>query len=103
MRRLLINAPARYDLEAIDTYLRFEKCNTQAADHFVEAVRVAYDAVYDNPMAFRLCPDRYLASNGYRSIGIMRYIMIYRYDENADEVHIIRFFHELQDYANQLS
>lgn len=32
MRKMLINAPARGDLDSIDNYLRFEKCNPQAAD-----------------------------------------------------------------------
>ena len=99
MRKMLINAPARGDLESIDSYLRFEKCNPQAADHFASKVREVYDAVFGNPLAFRLCPDRYLAARGYRPAKVMRYIMLYRYDEQADIMHIIRFFHELQDYA----
>ena len=32
MRKMLINAPARDDLDSIDHYLRVEKCNPQAAD-----------------------------------------------------------------------
>jgi len=102
MRKMLINAPARSDLESIDNYLRCEKCNPQAADNFASKVRDAYDAVMENPLAFRLCPDRHLAVRGYRSIAIMRYVMLYRYDKQLDIVHIIRFFHELQDYANIL-
>ena len=37
MRKMLINAPARGDLDSIDNYLRFEKCNPQAADHFASS------------------------------------------------------------------
>lgn len=102
MRKMLINAPARSDLESIDSYLRREKCNPQAADHFSTEVRDAYDAVFGNPLAFRLCPDRHLAARGYRSMRVMRYIMLFRYDEQTDVIHIIRFLHELQDYANIL-
>ena len=45
MRKMLINAPARGDLDSIDNYLRLEKSNPQAADHFVSEVRKAYDSV----------------------------------------------------------
>ena len=41
-------------------------------------------------------------ARGYRPVKVMRYIMLYRYDEQSDVIHIIRFFHELQDYANIL-
>ena len=102
MRKMLINAPARGDLDSIDNYLRLEKRNQQAADHFASEVHKAYDSVFGNPLAFHLCPDRHLAARGYRPVKVMRYIMLYRYDEQADIVHIIRFFHELQDYANIL-
>lgn len=102
MRRMLINAPAQGDLAAIDGFLRFEKCNPQAADHFADEVHHAYDVIYGNPLAFKACPDRHLSARGYRAVSVMRYILIYRYDEKADVVHVIRFFHELQDYANIL-
>ena len=102
MRKMLINAPARGDLDSIDNYLRFEKCNPQAADHFAAEVKKAYDSVFANPLASQLCPDRHLAARGYRPVMVMRYIMLYRYDEQMDVIHIIRFFHELQDYANIL-
>ena len=102
MRRMLINAPARGDLDSIVSYLRLEKCNPQAADHFAAEVRKAYDFVFGNPFACHLCSDRHLATRGYRTVKVMRYIMLYRYDEQADIIHIIRFFHELQDYANIL-
>ena len=102
MRKMLINAPARGDLDSIDSYLRLEKCNPQAADHFTSEVRKAYDTVFGNPLAFHLCKDRHLAVRGYRPVKVMRYIMLYRYDEHEDIIHIVRFFHELQDYANIL-
>ena len=39
MRKMLINVPARGDLDSIDHYLRIEKCNPQDADHFASEVR----------------------------------------------------------------
>ena len=54
MRKMLINAPARGDVDSIDSYLRLEKSNLQSADHFVSEVRKAYDSVFGNPLAFHL-------------------------------------------------
>ena len=51
MRKMLLNAPARGDLDSIDHYLRLEKCNPQAADHFALEVRKVYDSVFGNPLA----------------------------------------------------
>jgi len=102
MRKLVIAAPAQADLAAIDDYLRFELCNVQAAEHFLDAVKSSYDAVVENPLAYQLCRDRALSAREYRAVRVMRYIMLYRFDAEADVVHVICFFHELQDYANML-
>jgi len=102
MRKMVIAAPAQEDLAAIDGYLRFELGNVQAAEHFLDEVLSAYDAVAENPLAYRFCNDQALAARGYRVIRVMRYLMLYRFEADADVVHVIRFFHELQDYANML-
>ena len=40
MRKMLINAPARGDLDSIDNYLRFEKCNPQAVEQLQDYANI---------------------------------------------------------------
>lgn len=35
-------------------------------------------------------------------MAVMRYLMVYRYDETEDVVYVVRFFHSLQEYEAQL-
>jgi len=103
VREVRISAPAQEDFSAIVDYLRLDLRNVQAAEHFIDEVFLAYGAVRDNPYVCRTCADRKLSACGYRAFSVMRYLMIYRYDEDADVVHVARFFHELQDYGRFLA
>ena len=46
----------------------------------------------------RQCRDARLKSLGYRKALINNYVMIYRVDEDAKAVYILRFFYARRDY-----
>ena len=63
MRKMLINAPARGDLDSIDHYLRIEKCNQQAADHFVSEVHTDIVHIIRFSMNYRITRTSFLEAD----------------------------------------
>ena len=51
------------------------------------------------PLMYEACRDPYLNALGYRKAGIHNYVMVYKVDEAAKQVMILRLFHGKQDYA----
>ena len=43
-------------------------------------------------------PGERLADLGYRKVLVGNYLMIYQYDSELDEINVLRFFHETQNY-----
>ncbi|WP_430016628.1 type II toxin-antitoxin system RelE/ParE family toxin [Paenibacillus naphthalenovorans] len=44
------------------------------------------------------CQDNRLEKEGYRKAVIKNYILVYKVDEGAEKVVILRFFYGAQDY-----
>ena len=98
MSKLLVSPAADRDLDSILSYLINELCNPQAAGNLLDGVESSYDALLENPEAFELCRDERLADLGYRKVLVGNYLMIYQYDSELDEINVLRFFHETQNY-----
>ena len=84
------------------SYLINELCNPQAVGNLLDEVESAYDALVENPEAFEMCRDQRLAELEYRKAQIGNYLMIYQYDSELDEINVMRFFHEAQNYSSMM-
>ena len=98
MSKLLVSPAADRDLDSILSYLINELCNPPAAGNLLDEVGSAYDALVENPEAFEMCRDQRLAELEYRKVQVGNYLMIYQYDSEQDEINVLRFFHESQNY-----
>ena len=98
MSKLLVSPAADRDLDSILSYLINELCNPPAAGNLLDEVGSAYDALVENPEAFEMCRDQRLAELEYRKVQVGNYLMIYQYDSELDEINVLRFFHETQNY-----
>ena len=98
MSKLLVSPAADRDLDSILSYLINELCNPQAAGNLLDEVESAYDALVETPEAFEMCRDQRLAELEYRRVQVGNYLMIYQYDSALDEINVLRFFHESQNY-----
>ena len=49
-----------------------------------------------------MCRDQRLAELEYRKAQIGNYLMIYQYDSELDEINVMRFFHEAQNYSSMM-
>ena len=98
MSKLLVSPAANRDLDSILSYLINELCNPQAAGNLLDEVESAYTALVENPEAFEMCRDQRLAELEYRKVQVGNYLMIYQYESKLDEINVLRFFHESQNY-----
>ena len=98
MPKLVVSPAADRDLDSILSYLINELCNPQAAGNLLDEIESAYDALVEAPEAFELCRDGRLVDLEYRKVKVGNYLMIYQYDSEFDEIDVLRFFHESQNY-----
>ena len=93
-----VTSSAESDLDGIIAYIIEELCNPQAANHLLNEIEKVYKELAVTPLCYPSCAQPLL--HRYRKAAIMRYVMIYRVDE--DTVYVERFFSQLEDYANKL-
>ncbi len=86
------------DLDAVIGYIALSLENKIAAASLLDAVEKSYDGIERMPLMYEACHDPHLKELGYRKAVIRNYIMIYRVDEGAKTVYILRMLHGRQDY-----
>lgn len=89
---------ADQDLEGIIAYIAEDLENPIAAAHFLDEVDACYTHLEKMPLMYEQCHDPNLKKLGYRKALISNYVMIYRVDEDAETVFILRFFYARRDY-----
>ena len=102
MSKLLVSPAADRDLDSILSCLINELYNPQAAGNLLDEIESAYDALAENPESYELCRNERLANLEYRKVMVGNYLMIYQYDSALDEINVLRFFHESQNYLRMM-
>ena len=97
--KLNVTELAHEDLFNIVAYIAVELSNKPAAIHFVDEVEDCYIRLKENPYLYELCRDPRLKMEGYRKAVISHYVLVYKFNEPANEVVIYRFFYGRQDYT----
>ena len=92
--RVEITPSAEQDLDAILTYLQEELTSPLAAEDFLEKVEACCGRLVEQPALYERCRNERLASLGYRRAVINHYVMIYRIEEEAKTVYVLRFFYD---------
>jgi plasmid stabilization system protein ParE len=102
MYRLYLTELAEQDLDGILNYMTGELANPIAARAFLEKIEDCYALLMTRPKIYVVCEDSYLRNKGYRKALIGNYLLIFRIEEQAKRIHILRFFYGAQDYLSQL-
>ena len=93
-----ITPSADRDLDEIVSYIAGSLGNPSAAILFLDEIDACYRSLQTMPYLYEECHDIRLRELKYRRAVIRNYIMIYRVDEGARVVHILRFFYGARDY-----
>lgn len=102
MFRLEITESAESDLDEITDYIGRTLCNPPAVATLLDAIDAACSELTEMPEIFPLCADPRLADLGYRKAVIKSYIMVYEIDEDEEVIHVLRFFHGSENYADKM-
>jgi hypothetical protein len=83
-------------------YILYEFKSPQTAGKLSDDIEDAYTILSERADTFGECDDSYLAVQGYHEIKLehYRYLFIFRID--GEIVHIVGFFHMLEDYAKKV-
>ena len=102
MYRLIITELAHQDLDNIVSYIVVRLANPAAASSFLDEINKCYEYLRSKPIMYSKCYDSRLEKEGYRKAVINNYIMVYKVDEEAKMVSILRFFYGAQDYGKMI-
>ncbi|GAB6273779.1 MAG: hypothetical protein STSR0004_06420 [Peptococcaceae bacterium] len=98
MYKLTVSELAHQDLDSIISYIAVQLANPAAASNFLDEVVRCYGNLKGNPMMYSKCNDSRLEKEGYRKAVIKNYILVYKVDEIAKTVSVLRFFYGARDY-----
>jgi len=75
----------------------------RAAENHYEELLETYEKLKENPFRRPLVQNRYLASNGIRSINVKNYVVIYKINKEQNIVLLYRFLYCRRDWINILT
>ncbi len=90
----------QHDLDGVIRYIALALDNKSAATALLDAMDRCFDDLGRTPLMYEVCRDPHLRELGYRRAVIRSYIVVYKVDDTARRVTILRLFHGRQDYEN---
>ncbi|MGI5822462.1 MAG: type II toxin-antitoxin system RelE/ParE family toxin [Dethiobacteria bacterium] len=99
MYRLNVSKLAHQDLDKIVSYVAINLASPSAATDLLNKVAECYAYLKDNPFMYAKCQDKQLEEKGCRKVSTKSYVLVYKINENARTVNILRFFYGAQDYV----
>ena len=99
---VIISADAHDDIDSILCYIVNSLKNPIAAKNLLDKIENVYADLADNPFMYACCNDGRLKHDEYRKVVINNYILIYRVDESAGIVYVVRFFYGRQNYIEMI-
>lgn len=102
MAKVVITEPAEYDLLDIEYYICVHLCNPQAADRIVTGILKTLRRLEQFPEQHPYVHDNLLKNLSLRMTWFDNYNIFYCYDENVEEVHIIRILYNRVDWRHIL-
>ena len=98
MYKVIIAPQAKRELSNAIAYLRHELGNPIAASRLADGAQDTFQNLRTMSERYPLCDDPALRIQGYRRAPVLRYLLIFRITKKPDQVRILHFFHETQDY-----
>ncbi len=88
------------DLDGVIRYSALGLDKKRAAATLLDAMDGCFDDLGRTPLMYEVCRDPHLRELGYRRAVIRSYIVVYKVDDAARQVTVLRLFHGRQDYEN---
>lgn len=100
--KLIVTDTAHSDLDDALDYIANRLANPTAAADMLTQVEECYQHLCMHPFMYEACHDPRLRWLGYHRAVIGNYILVFRPDEAARAVYILRYFYGARDYEKLL-
>ncbi len=97
--KLVVSKEATEDIEDIVLYILSELNNPSATSAFLDDVEKSYQNIIKKPWMYSLCNDYKLRNGGYRKIVIKNYLILYRINEEAEIIFVVRVVYGGRNYS----
>ena len=96
---MTVSKAAEMDIKNVLSYISENLSALQAAKNLALSIKESYLLLRENPYVYTFCEDERLKLEGFRRVVIKNYILLYKINEDKNEVFIARFFYGGRDYA----
>lgn len=100
--KIHITSQAETQLDRIVSYLAKQLGNPLAAISLLDQIEAVYRSLSNQPFMYETVHDDRLSAKGYHKAPVENYLMIYVPDEKSKCVHVMGFFHSLENYRKKL-
>ena len=98
MYKVLLAPGAKQELRTAIAYIKRTLRNPPAAAHLADEAKTTLRNLRSMPERYPLCEDPVLRLQGYRHAPVTKYLFIFRITKNPNQVRVVHFFHETQNY-----
>ena len=98
MYKVLLAPGAKQELRNAIAYIKRKLRNPMAAARLADEAKTALHNLRSMPERFPFCEDPVLRLQGYRHAPVTKYQFIFRITKHPNQVRVLHFFHETQDY-----
>lgn len=102
MYKVLLAPGAKNELFEAVTYIKRKLRNPPAAARLADEAKAVLLNLRTMPERYPYCEDPVLRVQGYRRAPVARYLLVFRITRNPNQVRVVHFFHETQDYLMTL-
>ena len=98
MYKVLLAPGAKQELRNALAYIKRKLRNPIAAARLADEAKTTLRNLRSMPERYSFCDDPVLRLQGYRHAPVMKYKFIFRIAKHPNQVRVLHFFHETQDY-----
>ena len=98
MYKVLLAPGAKQELRNAIAYIKRKLRNPPAAAHLADEAKTTVRNLRSMPARYPFCEDPVLRVQGYRRAAVLKYLFIFRITRNPNQVRVVHFFHETEDY-----
>ena len=98
MYKVLLAPGAKQELRNALAYIKRKLRNPIAAARLADEAKTTLGNLRSMPERYPFCDDPVLRLQGYRHASVTKYLFIFRITRHPNQVRVVHFFHETQDY-----
>ena len=98
MYKVLLAPGAKQELRNAIAYIKRKLRNPIAATRLADEAKTTLGNLRSMPERYPFCDDPVLRLRGYRHAPVTKYLFIFRITRHPNQVRVVHFFHETQDY-----